>query len=618
MGSATTDRRMGLAGNTAYKTPATALAAANIVQSGEQTIGAVSVKAINAAGIPDRVLCVGQTDATTNGLWDVSTGSWTRSIDADGNYDWAQGTQVLITQGNYAFQIWNLTTANPITVGTTALAFSQSITAGNMASLAASSGSSLVGHTLGSAGATVRTVQSKLREIVSTKDFGAKADGATDDTAALLAMIAATSTGGRLYWPKGNYKYSTELRVGVSNVTMYGDGIGLTVLQPVGWIDHLLFADGTYPSAATTFYKFEVSGMTFDGVNQLAGANDTYGNGLNFNACDQINVHDCEFLNVKNQMFVSTFWSNAGSVQSSVIVRNNVFEGMRAGQTCIGIEGIGQGAVITGNTLNCSAGASGSAMQISFNGGSVTNTKSIISNNIITGPTAATSLIGIWITDNTTDLAITNNFIEGCDISIRCSSNSASTYEYLIFGNTCHNWISAGIMVFPLHASDDSETLIIGNRIKSAYASGASYGILAINGAHIAANKVSSGTTGIAVGGSGCVVVSNRITGVSGYSIDAGTSTAAMVVGNYHTTDVNFLADTMAMGNFGFTTERWTQNYFGLSKNTSANGSPATGTWNQGDRVWNTVPSNAAGQAIGWVCVIAGTPGTWRSFGLTV
>ena len=137
MGSATTDRRMGLAGNTAYKTAASALAAGNIALSGEQTVGGVAVKAINAAGMPDRVLCVGQTDATTNGLWDVNTGTWTRSVDADGNYDWAQGTQVIIAQGTYAFQIFTLTTANPITVGSTALAFSASLNAGNMAMLAA-------------------------------------------------------------------------------------------------------------------------------------------------------------------------------------------------------------------------------------------------------------------------------------------------------------------------------------------------------------------------------------------------------------------------------------------------------------------------------------------------
>lgn len=40
---------------------------------------------------------------------------------------------------------------------------------------------------------------------------------------------------------------------------------------------------------------------------------------------------------------------------------------------------------------------------------------------------------------------------------------------------------------------------------------------------------------------------------------------------------------------------------------------PATGTWKRGDRILNTVP--AAGGFVGWVCVTAGTPGTWKGYG---
>ena len=40
---------------------------------------------------------------------------------------------------------------------------------------------------------------------------------------------------------------------------------------------------------------------------------------------------------------------------------------------------------------------------------------------------------------------------------------------------------------------------------------------------------------------------------------------------------------------------------------------PTSGTWNRGDVVWNTQPS--AGNNIGWVCIAAGTPGTWKTFG---
>lgn len=40
---------------------------------------------------------------------------------------------------------------------------------------------------------------------------------------------------------------------------------------------------------------------------------------------------------------------------------------------------------------------------------------------------------------------------------------------------------------------------------------------------------------------------------------------------------------------------------------------PATGTWSVGDRVFNSVPS--VGQPKGWICTVAGTPGTWVSEG---
>lgn len=42
-------------------------------------------------------------------------------------------------------------------------------------------------------------------------------------------------------------------------------------------------------------------------------------------------------------------------------------------------------------------------------------------------------------------------------------------------------------------------------------------------------------------------------------------------------------------------------------------GVPDSGTYNRGDIVWNTSPD--VGRCVGWVCVRAGTPGTWCPFG---
>lgn len=43
------------------------------------------------------------------------------------------------------------------------------------------------------------------------------------------------------------------------------------------------------------------------------------------------------------------------------------------------------------------------------------------------------------------------------------------------------------------------------------------------------------------------------------------------------------------------------------------NAAPVSGTWAVGDIIYNTTPT--AGGFIGWVCVTAGTPGTWKTFG---
>jgi hypothetical protein len=40
---------------------------------------------------------------------------------------------------------------------------------------------------------------------------------------------------------------------------------------------------------------------------------------------------------------------------------------------------------------------------------------------------------------------------------------------------------------------------------------------------------------------------------------------------------------------------------------------PASGTWDQGDIVYDTTPT--ASGYIGFVCVSDGTPGTWKTFG---
>ena len=76
-------------------------------------------------------------------------------------------------------------------------------------------------------GATARTVDSKLKEIVSVKDFGAVGDGTTNDTAAIqAAATAAVAAGARLWIPKTSSFYA--LGSGAIAVTL-ADGQGLVI-----------------------------------------------------------------------------------------------------------------------------------------------------------------------------------------------------------------------------------------------------------------------------------------------------------------------------------------------------------------------------------------------------
>ena len=96
--------------------------------------------------------------------------------------------------------------------------------------LAAATGSSLMGFKQASVSASSRTVQDKLRESVSVKDFGAVGDGVADDRAAFIAADAASL--GPVTVPPGNYRLSSS-----PPLTKPLDNMGATVTTDTGsWL----------------------------------------------------------------------------------------------------------------------------------------------------------------------------------------------------------------------------------------------------------------------------------------------------------------------------------------------------------------------------------------------
>ncbi|TGT35684.1 hypothetical protein [Mesorhizobium sp. M8A.F.Ca.ET.165.01.1.1] len=114
------DVKDGLSSSTAIKGPVKAATTANITLSGEQTIDGVSIVT------DDRVLVKNQTTASDNGIYIADTGPWRRSKDFNKTKDVRSGTLVLVTGGTQA-GVWQVTTADPISVGTSSIAFSKTV-----------------------------------------------------------------------------------------------------------------------------------------------------------------------------------------------------------------------------------------------------------------------------------------------------------------------------------------------------------------------------------------------------------------------------------------------------------------------------------------------------------
>ncbi len=117
-------------------------------------------------------------------------------------------------------------------------------------------------------GAVESTVQTKLRESVSVKDFGAVGDGVTDDTTAIQAAIDAfpvdgtTKIGGcTLFFPRGTYMVSTL--TWKQSISAFGEGHYSSIIK----------ANTNSTTALVLFQdiaRVSIRDMQFDGNNKCA------------------------------------------------------------------------------------------------------------------------------------------------------------------------------------------------------------------------------------------------------------------------------------------------------------------------------------------------------------
>jgi len=211
---------------------------------------------------------------------------------------------------------------------------------------------------------------------------------------------------------------------------------------------------------------------------------------------------------------------------------------------------------------------------------------SITANCILNANGAGTETIHGIAARNSDDLCISANTIRnasGAGIFLQDIAVGATVSD-----NQIVNAGEEGIIVTSNLATSGDFT-VTGNHILNVV----DYGVFLFNGLNMA--TVSSN-------------VVNTVTGLSrGYYIPA-TRLAATVTGNTATGVTNPIFNSGAGDGVTDFANSWNASF-----TYEAAVAPSTGTWKVGDIAWDTTPS--AGGKIGWVCTVAGSPGTWKAFG---
>lgn len=177
--------------------------------------------------------------------------------------------------------------------------------------VSAADGARLSGFRRQATGATPRTVYDKLIEVVSVKDFGAVADGATNNTAAIQAAVTAAGIGGRVVFPgTGIYRCTGSLTVPAFQ-TWYGDSYSPGSGGPPAALECTKI-NGTFITAGSSF---KIEGLQIYGAASYTDASGavTVSTAIAIALADNITLRDVIFkaqficIQAPNSVYIRVF-----------------------------------------------------------------------------------------------------------------------------------------------------------------------------------------------------------------------------------------------------------------------------------------------------------------------
>ena len=151
-------------------------------------------------------------------------------------------------------------------------------------------------------GAITRTLDSKLGDMVSVKDFGAVGDGTTDDRAAIQAALNAVSAGGgTLYFPSGTYAMSSNVsntqlvKTIARDLKIKGENATIKCTSATHLINMMVLN-------CSTGFSIDMDGIEWDGNNKV----------LNLVRFEQSTAQGVGSISLNNCAFRRSFGTIAG------------------------------------------------------------------------------------------------------------------------------------------------------------------------------------------------------------------------------------------------------------------------------------------------------------------